>query len=53
MLKPTKQSFLDNYCPGVKGYDLEKKKFVVTRDVQFFEKKFDHFYEKAKSDDAD
>ena len=48
--------------PGVKGYklyDLEKKKkkkkkkkFVVSRDVQFFEESFDHFDEKAKSDDA-
>ena len=34
--------------PGVKGYklyDLEKKKFVVSRDVQFFEDNFDHFKE--------
>ena len=34
------------YPPGVKGYkvyDLEKKTFAVSRDVQFFEKKFDHF----------
>ena len=40
---------------GVKGYklyDLEKKKFIVSRDVQFFEENFDHFHEKAKSDDA-
>ena len=39
---------------GVKGYklyDLEKK-FIVSRDVQFFEENFDHFHEKAKSDDA-
>ena len=36
------------YPPGVKGYklyDLEKKKFVVSRDVQFFEDNFDHFKE--------
>ena len=50
--KTHKTVFL-GYSPGVKGYDLEKKKFVVSRDVQFFEKKFDHFDEKAKSDDAD
>lgn len=34
------------YPPGVKGYklyDLGKKKFVVSRDVQFFEDNFDHF----------
>ena len=34
------------YPSGVKGYklyDLEKKKFVVSRDVQFFENNFDHF----------
>ena len=34
------------YPPGVKGYklyDLEKKKFVISRDVQFFEDNFDHF----------
>ena len=32
------------YPPGVKGYklyDLEKKKFVVCQDVQFFEDNFD------------
>ena len=31
------------YPPGVKGYklyDLEKKKFIVSRDVQFFEEDF-------------
>ena len=36
------------YPPGVQGYklyDLEKKKFVVSRDVQFFEDNFDHFRE--------
>ena len=40
---------------GVKGYklyDLEEKKFIVSRDVQFFEENFDHFHEKAKSEDA-
>ena len=34
------------YPPGVKGYklyDLEKKKFAISRDVQFFEDNFDHF----------
>ena len=34
------------YPPGFKEYklyDLEKKKFVVSRDVQFFEDNFDHF----------
>lgn len=34
------------YPPGVKGYklyDVEKKKFVISRDVQFFEENFDHF----------
>ena len=44
------------YPPCVKGYklyDLEKRKFVVSRDVQFFEENFDHFDEKDKSDDAD
>ena len=30
----------------------KKKKFVVSRNVQFFEESFDHFDEKAKSDDA-
>ena len=25
-------------------YDLEKKKFVVSRDAQFFEENFDHFH---------
>ena len=52
--KTHKTVFL-GYPPGVKGYkeyDLEKK-FVVSQDVQFFEKKFDHFDEKAKPDDAD
>ena len=36
------------YPPGAKGYklyDLEKKKFVLSRDVQFFEDNFDHFKE--------
>ena len=36
------------YPPGVKRYKLydpEKKKFVVSRDVQFFEDNFDHFKE--------
>ena len=33
-------------------YDLDKE-FVVSRDVRFFEKKFDHFDEKPKSDDVD
>ena len=36
---------------GYKLYDLEKKKFVVSRDVQFFEQNFDHF-EKIRSKDA-
>ena len=39
------------YPPGVKGYklyDLEKKKFVVSRDVQFFEENFDHFDDQSK-----
>ena len=43
------------YPPGVKGYklyDLEKKKFIVSRNVQFFEENFDHCDEKVKSDDA-
>ena len=43
------------YPPGVKGYklyDLEKKKFIVSRNVQFFEENFDHSDEKVKSDDA-
>ena len=41
------------YPPGVKGYklyDLEKK-FIVSRNVQFFEENFDHSYE-VKSDDT-
>ena len=33
-------------------YDLEKKKFIVSRNVQFFEENFDHSDEKVKSDDA-
>ena len=36
------------YPPGVKGYklyDMEKKKFIVSRDVRFFEDNFDHFKE--------
>ena len=43
------------YTPSVKGYklyDLEKKKFIVSRNVQFFEENFDHSEEKVKSDDA-
>ena len=43
------------YPPGVKGYklyDLEKKKFIVSRNIQFFEENFDHCDEKVKSDDA-
>ena len=39
------KSIFVGYPPGVKGYklyDLEKK-FVVSRDVQFFEQNFDHF----------
>ena len=42
------KSIFVGYPPGVKGYklyDLEKKKFVVSRDVQFFEQNFDHFDE--------
>ena len=42
------------YPPGVKGYklyNLEKTKFIVSRDVQFFEENFDHFDKKAISDD--
>ena len=52
----THKAVFVGYPSGVKGYkvyDLEKKKFVVSQDVQFFEKKFDHFDEKAKSADAD
>ena len=40
--------------PGVKGYklyDLEKK-FIVSRDDQFFEEDFSHFDGKIESDDA-
>ena len=43
------------YPPGVKGYklyDLEKKSFVVSRDVTFFEQNFDHFEEEIKSKEA-
>ena len=50
--KTHKTVFL-GYPPGVKGYKvyvLEKETFVVSQDVQFFEKKFDHFDEKAKSE---
>ena len=42
------------YPPGVKGYklyDLEKK-FIVSRNVQFFEENFDHSDKKVKPDDA-
>ena len=42
------------YPSGVKGYklyDLEKK-FIVSRDVQFFEEDFSHFDGKIESDDA-
>ena len=52
----THKAVFVGYPPGVKGYkayDLEKKKFVVSREVQFFEKKFDHFNKKAKSADSD
>ena len=42
------------YPPSVKGYklyDLEKKKkFVVSRDVHFFEDNFDHFKEGPRVD---
>ena len=41
------------YPPGVKGYklyDLEKKKFVVSRDVQFFEENFAHFDDQSKDE---
>ena len=44
------------YPPGVKGYklyDLEKKNFVVSRDVQFFEENFDHFDEMESKDTAE
>ena len=40
------KAILVGYPPGVKGYklyDLEKKKFVISRDVQIFEENFDHF----------
>ena len=46
----THKAVFVGYPPGVKGYkvyDLDKE-FVVSRDVQFFEKKFDHFDEKPK-----
>ena len=42
------KAILIGYPTGVKGYklyDLEKKNFVVSRDVQFFEDNFDHFKE--------
>ena len=45
-----RKSIFVGYPPGVKGYklyDLEKK-FVVSRDFQFFEKNSDHFKTKAK-----
>ena len=40
------QAIFAGYPPGVKGYklyDLEKKNFVLSRDVQFDEENFDHF----------
>ncbi|KAK3749555.1 hypothetical protein QZH41_007287 [Actinostola sp. cb2023] len=43
------------YPPGIKGYklyDLEKKKFVVSRNVQFLEDKLDHFVKKSESDNT-
>ena len=43
------------YPPGVKGYklyNLEKKSFIVSRDVTFFEQNFDHFEEEIKSKEA-
>ncbi len=43
------------YPQGTKGYklyDLEKKSFVISRDVTFFEKKFHQFDEQSKSDSA-
>ena len=42
------------YPPGVEGYklyDLEKKKFIISRNVHFLEENFDHSDE-VKSDDA-
>jgi len=49
-----RKSIFVRYPPGVKGYklyDLERKKFVESREVQFFEENFDHS-EKIKSKDA-
>ena len=43
------------YPLGVKGYklyDLEKKSFIVSRDVKFLEENFDHFEEEIKSKEA-
>ena len=43
------------YPPGVKGYklyDLERKNFVLSGDVQFFEENFDHFDEMKSKDKA-
>ena len=50
----THRTIFVGYPPGVKGYklyNLEKTKFIVSRDVQFFEENFDHFEKKAISDD--
>ena len=44
------------YPTGVKGYklyDLQKKKFIVSRNVCFFEERFDHFDDEVKPVPAD
>lgn len=44
------------YPPGVKGYklyDLEKGSFVISRNVKFFENRFDHFNDKMSKSGTD
>ena len=50
MQKPAKQYSLGTLP---KLYDLQKKKFIVSRNVCFFEERFDHFDDEVKPVPAD
>eukprot|EP00794_Sanderia_malayensis_P002321 gene2321-biopygen2063 len=44
------------YPPGIKGYkvyDIEKKCFIISRNVKFLETRFDHLVDDSKSGDFD